>query len=100
MQALIEIEKNPDNAMRDFATVMAYSTLGREKDAQLLLSNVTADAGELRPARVAAAHSWRGETDLALVVPGQDTARIQEIHLLAGHLLCERVERAFVPDGS
>jgi len=64
-QTLVEIEKNPDNEMRDFATVMAYSTLGREKDAQLLLSKVTDDAGEFRPARVAEAHSWRGETDLA-----------------------------------
>ena len=64
-QALIEIEKNPENEMRDFATVMAYSTLGREKDAQLLLAKVTADAGDFRPARVAEAHCWRGETDLA-----------------------------------
>jgi len=64
-QAIVEIEKNLENEMRDFATVMAYSTLGREKDAQLLLAKVTADAGDFYPARVAAAHSWRGETDLA-----------------------------------
>jgi D-sedoheptulose 7-phosphate isomerase len=32
------------------------------------------------------------EVDLAVVVPGEDTARIQEIHLFAAHLLCERVE--------
>jgi D-sedoheptulose 7-phosphate isomerase len=30
--------------------------------------------------------------DLALVVPGRETARIQEVHILAGHLVCERVE--------
>jgi D-sedoheptulose 7-phosphate isomerase len=30
--------------------------------------------------------------DLALVVPGVDTPRIQEVHILAGHLLCRRVE--------
>ena len=64
-QAIVEIEKNLENEMRDFATVMAYSTLGREKEAQLLLAKVTADAGDFYPARVAAAHSWRGETDLA-----------------------------------
>ena len=34
----------------------------------------------------------RNETDLALVVPGSETARIQEVHILAGHLLCRRVE--------
>jgi D-sedoheptulose 7-phosphate isomerase len=30
--------------------------------------------------------------DLLLSVPGKDVARIQEVHLLAGHLLCRRVE--------
>lgn len=30
--------------------------------------------------------------DLALVVPATATARIQEAHLLVGHLLCERAE--------
>ena len=64
-QAIIEIARNPENEMRDFATVMAYSTLGREKDARLLLAKVTTDAGDLRPAKVAEAHSWRGESDLA-----------------------------------
>lgn len=30
--------------------------------------------------------------DLALCVPSQDTARIQESHILCGHLLCDWVE--------
>ncbi len=33
-----------------------------------------------------------GEADLALIVPGAETARIQEVHILAGHLLCRRIE--------
>ena len=32
------------------------------------------------------------KSDLALVIPGTITARIQEMHLLAEHLLCEAVE--------
>ncbi len=31
--------------------------------------------------------------DLALVVPGEETTRIQEVQLFAGHLLCREVER-------
>ena len=31
--------------------------------------------------------------DIALLVPATDTARIQEIHLLLGHLLCGLVEK-------
>ncbi len=34
----------------------------------------------------------RAECERALVVPGDDTARIQETHLLIGHLLCEWVD--------
>lgn len=30
--------------------------------------------------------------DLPLVVPAEETARIQEVHIFAGHLLCRRVE--------
>lgn len=41
----------------------------------------------------------RSLADLALVVPGERTARIQEVHILAGHLLCERVEE-LLADGA
>ena len=33
--------------------------------------------------------------DLAMVAPSPDTPRIQEVHLLFGHLWCERIEQAF-----
>jgi len=36
--------------------------------------------------------------ELALVVPGGVTARVQEVHILAGHLLCERVDDLLAPD--
>jgi len=32
--------------------------------------------------------------DIALVVDGRKTARVQEVHILVGHLLCEAVEAA------
>ncbi|MER3449550.1 MAG: hypothetical protein C4315_07210, partial [Chloroflexota bacterium] len=33
-----------------------------------------------------------GLVDLALVVPSEDTARIQECHITLGHILCDLVE--------
>jgi D-sedoheptulose 7-phosphate isomerase len=30
--------------------------------------------------------------DVAVVVPSLETARIQEVHLLVGHICCERAE--------
>lgn len=32
--------------------------------------------------------------DIALVVPGSDTPRIQEVHILLGHILCDLVEKS------
>ncbi len=36
----------------------------------------------------------RRESDVLLLPPGTSTARIQELHLLLGHLLCELIEEA------
>jgi D-sedoheptulose 7-phosphate isomerase len=38
------------------------------------------------------AGSIAGASDVALMVPDKDTARIQEIHLIALHLICQMVE--------
>lgn len=40
-----------------------------------------------------------GQVDLVLAVPSEVTARIQECHLLAGHILCDLVEEAFAGGG-
>lgn len=36
--------------------------------------------------------------DLSLVIPSNNTQRIQEAHITVGHILCSLVERAFVGD--
>ncbi len=40
----------------------------------------------------------REATDLCLVVPSANTARIQEAHILIGHMLCDLVETALAAD--
>ena len=37
----------------------------------------------------------RALCDVALVVEADVTARVQEVHILVGHILCEAVDRAF-----
>lgn len=34
--------------------------------------------------------------DIPLIIPSNDTARIQEMHILAGHIICEIVEEHWV----
>jgi D-sedoheptulose 7-phosphate isomerase len=36
--------------------------------------------------------------DLPLIVPSANTARIQEVHILIGHIICEIVDLAFTTD--
>ncbi|GJM20167.1 MAG: phosphoheptose isomerase 2 [Planctomycetota bacterium] len=38
--------------------------------------------------------------DVLLAVPSSCTPRIQEVHILAGHILCDAVERALVESGA
>jgi len=33
--------------------------------------------------------------DISLIVPSFDTARIQEVHITVGHIICEIVEENF-----
>jgi D-sedoheptulose 7-phosphate isomerase len=37
--------------------------------------------------------------DHLVEVPSRDTARIQEVHILVGHILCQLVEDALFPAG-
>ena len=34
--------------------------------------------------------------DISLVVPSDNTQRIQEAHIIIGHMLCEEIEKAFL----
>lgn len=40
------------------------------------------------------------QADLGLVVPSGSTPRIQEVHMLAGHVLCDLVEATLFPDAA
>lgn len=37
----------------------------------------------------------KDECDVCLIVPSSDTARIQEGHIMVGHILCDLIEREF-----
>ncbi len=74
--------------------VIAISTSGRSRNVTeaaraareqgaLVIALVGRDGGELAP-----------EADVALIVPGTDTQRIQEAHIFIAHLLCEIVDAA------
>jgi adenylate cyclase len=64
-QALVEIEKNPLNHFREVGLVLAYTTLGREAEAQAVLQRLVNQDGDRNPIWIAEAYAWRGEKDAA-----------------------------------
>ena len=40
----------------------------------------------------------KGVADVEVIVPGESTARIQELHMLLLHIIIENVERKLFPD--
>jgi len=91
-----------------FAEVFArqVEALGRPGDALILISTSGNSENILQAARIAAARGIKvfglGGRDggrlrdlvaTMFVVPHKDTARIQEVHLLVEHLICETVEQ-------
>jgi D-sedoheptulose 7-phosphate isomerase len=40
-----------------------------------------------------------GQVDVPIVVPSDETPRIQEVHITVIHLLCELVDDALIPEG-
>lgn len=94
----------------DYAEVFArqLAALGRPDDLLIAISTSGDSPNVLRAAEVArrrriAVIGLTGRTggkllplcDLCLCVPSDATPRIQEMHILVGHVLCEAAERAF-----
>ena len=80
-RALMEIKKNPENVYRNTGLVMAYSTLGREVEAEEALNRLVSEYGLKNPGWVAEAYSWRGQKDEAF--QWLETAFVQKDNTLA-----------------
>jgi len=92
-----------------FAEVFSRQLAGTARKGDVLLAITTSggSANVLRAVKTARdkemtvlgltgarGREFAGACDLALIVPSEDTARIQEAHIAAGHLVCHLVEAA------
>lgn len=77
--------------------LVALSTSGRSPN----ILNAAKTAREKGATIVAltgqAPNPLQSESDICLAVPSKRTARIQEMHMLLGHLFCQAVERELFP---
>lgn len=98
-------------ASNDYGYEEAFARMvdasGREGDILFAISTSGDSENILRAAREASKKEMivigltgasggklRAECDYLLNVPSQDTARIQEAHILIGHVICQRIEEA------
>ncbi|HEU4725014.1 MAG TPA: SIS domain-containing protein [Candidatus Eisenbacteria bacterium] len=72
--------------------LVALSTSGRSRNILAAVAAARARGMRVIGMTGAAGRAFARRCDLCLVVPSRVTARIQEIHLLAGHLCCEAAE--------
>lgn len=72
--------------------VVAITTSGRSKSVLLGVEAARAASAKVIGFTGAAGVEFAKSCDAALVVPTKDVARIQELHITAGHVLCEIVE--------
>ena len=74
--------------------LVALTTSGRSRN--ILAAVRAAKARGLRVVGMTGAHgaAFASRCDLCLVVPSRETPRIQEVHLVVGHLCCERADAA------
>ncbi|HXY00026.1 MAG TPA: tetratricopeptide repeat protein, partial [Candidatus Limnocylindrales bacterium] len=63
--ALVEMEKESEEAWRDFGMAMAYYALHRGKDSDAALTQLTAKYGQVAASQIAEAYAYRNERDQA-----------------------------------
>ncbi len=94
----------------DFVFARQIQSLGRRGDVALAISTsgnsanvieAVKQAREMEIRTIALLGAGGGKVaalvDLPLVVPHHDTPRIQEVHIAAGHIICQLIEDALCP---
>ena len=76
---------------------IGLTTSGRSRNVALGLA--AARAGGLRTAALCGmvTPELESSAELCVCTPARETARVQECHMLVGHIVCELVERALFP---
>lgn len=84
-------------AGRNGDVLAAFSTSGNSPNILKAIEKAKAAGMTVVGFTGATGGKMAGQCDILLNVPSTDTPRIQESHILIGHIVCEVVERAMFP---
>lgn len=89
-------ERSVEGLMRETDTLIGISTSGNSENIYLAVKKAKEIGGQTAAFLGRDGGKIKNIADLAIVVPGDCTARIQEAHIMIGHIICELVEEAYV----
>ena len=81
--------------MKPEDVIVGISTSGNSENVYLALCEASQKGGTKIALLGMGGGRIKSEANIALVVPSEETARIQEAHIMIGHIICELVEQGF-----
>ncbi len=90
-------ERMLEAVAREGDVLMAFSTSGTSPNVICALDKAKQLKMKIIGFTGAHGRNMDEKCDVLLKVPSEDTARIQEIHMLLGHIICENVESILFP---
>lgn len=89
-------ERVIDGLMKPQDVLIGISTSGNSENVFLAIKRANEIGGKTIAFLGKNGGKIRGIADISIVVPEDNTARIQESHIMIGHIICELAENAYV----
>ena len=89
-------ERGVEGLMEPRDTLIGISTSGNSKNVYLAIKKAKETGGKTIAFSGRDGGMLRDVADISIIVPGECTARIQEAHIMIGHIICELAEDAYV----
>lgn len=83
-----------EGLVRENDVVVGISTSGNSRNVLLALEKTRTLGGKTVGLLGRDGGAIKHKSDLTVIVPSNDTARIQEMHIMIGHIVCDLVEQA------
>lgn len=89
-------ERGVDGLMKETDTLIGISTSGNSENVYLAIKRANEIGGKTVAFLGRDGGKIKDIADIAVIVPSDCTARIQESHIMIGHIVCEMAEEAYV----
>ena len=89
-------ERGVDGLLKEGDTLIGISTSGNSENVYLAVKKAKEKGGKCIALLGKDGGKIKDIADISIVVPSDCTARIQESHIMIGHIICELAEDSYV----